>query len=100
MSIGSKYGLSFTRELASGTDFWSPDRSGDNSVANARGRGYAQELLDAMRADRNPVLLGGIVRAIGQGQVYGPVEIGFCHRLGVELLAPVVAVAAAELRAA
>lgn len=79
-------GLSFTAVVGGRVSLWAPDRSGSYGEANARGRRYAEEMLAHIRATQNPVWFGFIIREIAQSTVYGPVEIGFCHRLGVELL--------------
>jgi hypothetical protein len=38
-----------------------------------------------IRRTNNPTLFGAVMRAIVHSGVFGPVEIGFCHALGVEL---------------
>lgn len=78
--------LPFVSNDGETTNFWNPDRGGEYEVACARGRRYAEELLEVIRLEENPTLFGTVLRAIVAGRVYGGVEIGFCHRLGIELL--------------
>jgi len=79
--------LSFVEQTASeAVAFWEPDRSGEYEVACARGRDYADELLSYIRDEQNPTIFGSVVRAITAGGIYGAVEIGFCNRIGIQLL--------------
>lgn len=78
--------LSFVRRETEMLACWRPDRSGDQRDCQARGAAYAEEFLAAMRAAENPGMFGSVIRAIATDGTYGPVEIGFCHAVGVELI--------------
>jgi hypothetical protein len=75
-------GLSFVSD----GNFWSPDRSGTYVEGNARGRVYADELLAKIRDEQDPTIFGSVIRAMSAGGTYGAVEIGFCGRIGIELI--------------
>lgn len=81
-AANAQLSLSFINQLGE----WEPDRGGDYETQNARGRAYAVEVLEVIQNTRNPAIFGSCVRAIAGAGIYGAVEIGFCHRLGVELL--------------
>lgn len=78
--------LPFVQHNDDRINFWAPERDGDYALVNARGRDYAEALLRVIRETQNPTIFGSVIRAIVAGGVYGPVEIGFCHALGVELV--------------
>lgn len=78
--------LSFVTQSDSEISFWSPDRHGEYEVDCARGRAYAEELLALMTTENNPSLFGSVLRAIVAGGTYEATEIGFCSRVGIELL--------------
>jgi|GEM_PF-1829721 len=78
--------LPFVHRDGATTSFWAPDRTGEYEVQCARGRAYADALLAHMRETRNPTLYGAVMRGITSEGVYGGVEIGFCNRIGIELI--------------
>lgn len=73
----SKY-PSFVR----GRQFWMPERSGSYARDCAQGRAYADELVEHIRGDSSPNLVGSVVAAMIGGGRYEGVEVGFCARLG------------------
>jgi hypothetical protein len=67
-------------------EVWAPDITGDWTIDCSRGRAYAEEALDFMRATDNPSCLGHIVKGmIGAGRYTG-VEVGFLQRIAEEAL--------------
>lgn len=78
--------LSFIRYNGDGTkDFWVPERSGDYATDAAAGKRYGREFGEYIRETRNPVIYKSICRAMFDGGVWGPVEIGFCTEIGIFL---------------
>ncbi len=65
---------------------WSPKTSEVYQEDCDRGRGYADEVVSAMRGGESPALLGWIVRGFGQDEARRGVETGFCQRLAEYLL--------------
>lgn len=63
-------------------DMWSVVESGDWAADNRTGAKFANELLGYMREDTNRVpMLGHVIRDMVQKGQFGPIEIGFVHRL-------------------
>jgi len=67
-------------------NFWAPATADDYEAQCALGRSYAEALLAEMKATKNPLLFGTVIRAITAAGKYEGVEIGFCSALGIELL--------------
>lgn len=61
---------------------WSPERPSGYMDACDKGRGYAEELLEAVKDGRNPTLFGAVMRSMVESGVYEGVEVGFCQRIG------------------
>lgn len=60
---------------------WSPTRTGDHAKDCATGRTYGVQMLDLMRRQSNPVLLGQVTQGIVSGGIYSGVEIGFMQAI-------------------
>jgi hypothetical protein len=83
----SKGELSFTRTRAPSQisraagrmprDFWVVEETGDWSADNKIGEAYAQELLQVMRASKDPNILGLCVKDMIAHGRFGGVECGF-----------------------
>jgi hypothetical protein len=78
--------LSFVTLTGDKVDFWAPERSGDYETDNAAGRRHAEALMRLIRETDNPTIYGSVVRAMTLHGTYGAVEIGFCSRIGIELI--------------
>lgn len=78
--------LSFVSHQNDAMSFWSPDRGVGYKEGNQRGASYAEELLLEVRKTQNPVLVGSVIRAMIGSGIWGAVEIGFCHRLALEMI--------------
>ena len=60
---------------------WAGPLSSDAAECNAEGRARADELLVYMDREGLPFLFGHVVSAIIAGGRYGPLEVGFFHRI-------------------
>ena len=65
---------------------WAPGRSGCYDTDCRTGRDLADRLLTRIQRDENPALFGTVVRAITAEHKYEAVEIGFCSRIGIQLM--------------
>lgn len=74
--------LAFVQITDGRMNLWAVTPSGDDAADNARGRGFADSFVDYIILTKNPTALFQVMRSI---KTYGPIEIGFCHRLS-ELL--------------
>lgn len=62
-------------------NLWNAKESGVYASDTKTGRDHADAFVDLTRRTPNPTLLGNIVKdMVGRGN-YGPIEIGFFHRL-------------------
>lgn len=66
-------------------DLWCPLTSGNWEKDNITGRIYADELIQHIKANKNPTLLGHVVKAMGLKGRHAGVEVGFFHRLSEHL---------------
>lgn len=75
--------LSFVQPIEKGcVDVWPETVStGSFGADNRIGHARADELIAYMAAHDAPMVLGHIVKRIGERGVYGPIEIGFFHRI-------------------
>lgn len=64
---------------------WKVTPSGDYSQDCETGSLYANALIDYIRSENNPTILGMIAMDMGRSERSG-IEVGFFHRIGVELL--------------
>jgi hypothetical protein len=53
---------------------------------NALGRLQAKELIDRIKGEQAPILLGSTIKTMIERGVYGAVEVGFLHAIAVELM--------------
>lgn len=58
-------------------NLWSVEESGDWRTDNERGRLSARELIERMRSQATPFLLGHVAKGIAQRGRHGGVEVGF-----------------------
>lgn len=68
------------------TRLWTPTPSGDWTADNATGHGYADALVDFMRENERPPLLGQVAHAMAATGQWSGVEVGFFHRLAERLV--------------
>jgi hypothetical protein len=66
--------LSFVTAADGPLNLWPAAIEGDYSMLCAAGRARGVELIDYMRRNEAPMVLGHVVAAMDE---YGPVEIGF-----------------------
>lgn len=67
-------------------NLWTPERPDDVTEARQMGHDYAAELMLMIRKTGEHQIFGAVIRAISESGTYGPVEMGFCHAIGIELL--------------
>jgi hypothetical protein len=53
---------------------------------NAIGRANAKALIEIMKRDNLPILLGSAVKEMIERGVYDGVEVGFFHEIGSQLI--------------
>lgn len=62
-------------------NLWNAKESGVYALDNKAGRDHADAFIVHTRRRPNPTLLGNIVKSMVSHGVYGPIEVGFFHRL-------------------
>ncbi|MDM9626277.1 hypothetical protein QTL95_10240 [Rhizobium sp. S152] len=67
-------------------DYWKVPTSAADKSESSIGRAYCYELLEIMRADKAPYLLGWVMQAMAAKGSYGAIEIGFCQALAEKAL--------------
>jgi hypothetical protein len=75
---------------------WTPERPKDYGAACAMGREYGLELITHIQENRDPAILGGVIRAMIAAGTFDGVEAGFCSAIGVHLLSTGAPVAAPD----
>ncbi len=75
--------LSFASSRGGALDLWSPADAGSYRQGNDIGRSRADELVQYMRDNQAPMVLGHVVQAIVARGEYGAIEIGFFNQLGL-----------------
>jgi hypothetical protein len=78
--------LSFADQAGSEINLWAPTETGDWATDTATGRTYAAELIDVMRTNEAPMLLGHVAKAIAARSKHGGVEVGFFQLIAEKLL--------------
>jgi len=78
--------LSFVTFRNGKCDMWTPERPADRAQAIEMGKDYAREMLVMIRETDNPLIFGAVIRTMTSNGLWGPVEMGFCSVLGIELL--------------
>lgn len=68
-----------------GTCVWKPERTGDYEIDCAKGRSYAEELLQFIRSRQAPQVFGHVSRAMTDGGIFDGVETGFCSVIGIHI---------------
>lgn len=67
-------------------DFWKVSTTGDWGQDNTIGRSYAKKLVEFMRSEHEPFLLGYVVRDMIKKGHFGGIETGFCSHLATRLI--------------
>lgn len=65
---------------------WTPAQPASYAEGCLLGRGYAEELLRAMRQTGNPTWFGAVMRQITAAGNFESVEIGFCQHFAIMLI--------------
>lgn len=78
--------LSFTSQAGSEINLWAPTETGEWATDTAAGRTYAAELIDVMRTNEAPMLLGHVAKAIVARGKHGGVEVGFFQQIAEKLM--------------
>jgi len=74
-------------EFVSGADMWSVNSTDDWAVDNRTGAKYADQLIKYIQEDPHRLpMLGHVLREIVRKNRFGALEVGFSHRIAVELL--------------
>lgn len=53
---------------------------------NAIGRLQAKELIDRIKGEQSPILLGSTIKTMIERGGYGGIEVGFFHAIAVKLM--------------